>query len=103
MNLLDVTALVPGASPAPPPGAATVGFRPEDADIAGGADGGLRLEAVVEGVEPVGAESFLYCGTTGKRIVVRVAGRSAHELGERLAVVAPASKLHWFDSQGRRV
>ena len=87
-----------------PAGAVTLGFRPEDADVAGnGSSGGLRLDATVEGVEPVGAESFLYCSTAGNRVVVRVAGRSSHQLGEKLAIAAPAAKLHWFDKDGRRV
>ncbi len=84
-----------------PQGATTVGFRPEDADIASGRSHGLRLEAVVQGVEPVGAESFLYCSAVGERLVVRVGGRSTHELGEKLAI--SASKLHWFDAAGKRV
>ena len=38
--------------------------------------GALALDAEVEAVEPVGAESFLYCAAAGSRIVVRVrAGR----------------------------
>ena len=84
-----------------PQGATTVGFRPEDADIASGRSHGLRLEAVVQGVEPVGAESFLYCSAVGERLVVRVGGRSTHELGEKLAI--STSKLHWFDATGKRV
>jgi sn-glycerol 3-phosphate transport system ATP-binding protein len=84
-----------------PHNAVMLGFRPEDADIAGGRTHGLRLEAIVQGVEPVGAESFLYCDAGGARIVVRVAGRSSHEIGEKLAVAT--SKLHWFDAAGKRI
>jgi sn-glycerol 3-phosphate transport system ATP-binding protein len=89
-----------------PAGAATIGFRPEDADIGSGADvpsDALVLPASVEAVEPVGAESFLHCQAGGGRIVVRVAGRTRVGVGDRLRVVAVAAKLHWFDQAGKRI
>jgi sn-glycerol 3-phosphate transport system ATP-binding protein len=89
-----------------PAGAVTIGFRPEDADIAFGTDvpsDALVLPATVEAVEPVGAESFLHCLAGGGRIVVRVAGRAKAGVGDRLRVVAMAAKLHWFDQAGKRV
>ncbi len=95
-----------GAAPTAsgPAGAETVGFRPEDAHVGHAAgEGGLRLEAEVEAVEPVGAESFLYCRAAGQRIVVRVNGRTAQQPGDRLTVTTPASKLHWFGADGKRV
>ncbi|MCG7504485.1 sn-glycerol-3-phosphate import ATP-binding protein UgpC [Mesorhizobium retamae] len=87
-----------------PAHAATLGFRPEDADvISEGTTGSLKLSATVEAVEPVGAESFLYCAAAGGRIVVRVSGRAAAKPGDQLKVMVPAGKLHWFDSTGKRV
>ncbi|MGI6851302.1 sn-glycerol-3-phosphate ABC transporter ATP-binding protein UgpC [Mesorhizobium sp. 1B3] len=84
--------------------AATIGFRPEDAEVdAASAGNGLALDATVEGIEPVGAESFLYCGTPGGRIVLRVPGRAAAQPGDRLHVSVDASKLHWFDEGGKRI
>jgi len=111
MNLLPLAsgggALGDGsAMPEGPAGAATIGFRPEDAGVVAGAptsSGDLAIGATVEGVEPVGAESFLYCAAGGQKIVVRVAGRATAEPGDRLAVVAKADKLHWFDAAGKRV
>ncbi|ESX92898.1 sn-glycerol-3-phosphate import ATP-binding protein UgpC [Mesorhizobium sp. LNJC405B00] len=89
-----------------PAKAATLGFRPEDADVTFGAEapsGALILPAAVEAVEPVGAESFLHCAAGGNRIVVRVAGRATAKPGDQLRVVARAEKLHWFDNAGKRV
>ena len=86
--------------------AATFGFRPEDADVAFGRTcrpARWRCDAEVEAVEPVGAESFLYCAAAGSRIVVRVAGRALAKPGDRLRVIARAEKLHWFDGAGKRV
>jgi len=106
MNLLTIAdgklgdgSAVPSGAPA---SAAIIGFRPEDVDITGHGEKGLELSATVEGVEPVGAESFLYCTAGGQRVVVRVAGRSTQESGDRLTITAPAAKLHWFDKSGRR-
>jgi sn-glycerol 3-phosphate transport system ATP-binding protein len=89
-----------------PAGAATIGFRPEDAEVTHSGDtpaDALALDADVEAVEPVGAESFLYCAAAGSRIVVRVSGRAGAVPGDRLRVIARAEKLHWFDAEGRRV
>ncbi|MET0576789.1 MAG: sn-glycerol-3-phosphate import ATP-binding protein UgpC [Mesorhizobium sp.] len=100
--LADGTAITATA----PAGAAQLGFRPEDVDVAIGALAsvdGISLPAVVEGVEPVGAESFLYCAAGGQKIVVRVSGRSAANPGDALKVVAKPEKLHWFDSSGKRL
>jgi len=91
---------------AAPAKAITLGFRPEDADVAADGDapaGSLVLPATVEAVEPVGAESFLYCAAAGGRIVVRVSGRATAQPGDALRVVAKADRLHWFDSAGKRV
>jgi sn-glycerol 3-phosphate transport system ATP-binding protein len=91
---------------AAPANAATLGFRPEDADVAAGGDvpaGALVVPATVEAVEPVGAESFLHCAAAGGHIVVRVSGRASAQPGDTLRVVAKADKLHWFDQAGKRV
>lgn len=111
MNLLPLrSGQLEGAVtlPAVPANAATLGFRPEDCEVRAEADGiasdgALRLMAKVEGVEPVGAESFLYCQAAGGRIVVRVPGRTAVQPGDQLPVFARREKLHFFGSDGKRV
>jgi sn-glycerol 3-phosphate transport system ATP-binding protein len=107
LSLVDGSAVGAGVAPAAAsPAAAMLGFRPEDADVAFGPDipvDALSLAAEVEAVEPVGAESFLYCASAGTRIVVRVSGRALAKPGDRLRVIARAEKLHWFDADGKRV
>jgi sn-glycerol 3-phosphate transport system ATP-binding protein len=114
MNLMKLTrganniAFANGAHVAvsAPARAAILGFRPEDADAAPSTDtlqDGLALPAVVEAVEPVGSESFLYCSAAGSRIVVRVPGRASANPGDRLQVTTGREKLHWFDEAGKRV
>jgi sn-glycerol 3-phosphate transport system ATP-binding protein len=100
--MLTDGSLVPFA----PQAAAILGFRPEDADVTHGAEapeGALAIPAAVEAVEPVGAESFLYCAAAGTRIIVRVHGRATARPGDQLRVVVRAEKLHWFDQAGKRV
>lgn len=87
-----------------PRGAATTGLRPEDAVVGAPSTGDvLSLDAGIEGIEPVGAESLHYCGTPGGRIVLRVPGRTAVQPGDRLHVSEDASKLHWSDEAGKRI
>ncbi|MGB3451109.1 MAG: TOBE domain-containing protein, partial [Giesbergeria sp.] len=88
----------------PPAAAATLGFRPEDAIVAK-VEGkrGLVLPAVVEAVEPVGAESFLHCAAAGGRVLVRVSGRATARPGDKLDITASPDKIHWFDAAGKRV
>jgi sn-glycerol 3-phosphate transport system ATP-binding protein len=107
MNMMAVNsgeAASGGTARSAPAGAITVGFRPEDVVVSRegeGALGGVSFAATVEGVEPVGAESFLYCDTGGHKIVVRVSGRATAQPGNRITV--SATKLHFFDKDGRRV
>jgi sn-glycerol 3-phosphate transport system ATP-binding protein len=106
MNLLALADGGARSTATPPAGAVTLGFRPEDADAAHDLEtpsGALVLPAVVEAVEPVGAESFLHCAVGSDRIIVRVAGRAMAKPGDRLQVIALAEKLHWFDQAGKRV
>jgi sn-glycerol 3-phosphate transport system ATP-binding protein len=105
MNLLPLDQGFAFAGKAPS-AAATLGFRPEDAAISAGPDagaGGLALDATVEAVEPVGAESFLYCAAAGSRVIVRVPGRALSQPGAALSLAVRPEKLHWFDASGRRV
>jgi sn-glycerol 3-phosphate transport system ATP-binding protein len=105
MNLLPMSAgALPGAKvDGTPAGAATLGFRPEDMGLEASPDTALRLDATVDAVEPVGAESFLYAATSSGRIIVRVPGRAVTGPGERIPVTVPRSKLHFFDGAGKRL
>ncbi|MFI0842822.1 sn-glycerol-3-phosphate ABC transporter ATP-binding protein UgpC [Mesorhizobium sp. IMUNJ 23232] len=103
MNLLPVAALPDSSGVTVPAGAATLGFRPEDALVQSGAAGALALEVMVEGVEPVGAESFIHCLLADNRLILRAPGRTAIAPGDRMSVGVEAAKLHWFNAAGRRL
>jgi sn-glycerol 3-phosphate transport system ATP-binding protein len=106
MNLLQLSGggvLAGAAAENAPAGATTLGFRPEDITLEAVSDGPLRLDAVVDAVEPVGAESFLYAATNSDRIIVRVSGRAVTSPGERIAIAVPRAKQHFFDAAGKRL
>jgi sn-glycerol 3-phosphate transport system ATP-binding protein len=86
-----------------PNGAVTLGFRPEDATVGGTNGAGLALSAMVDAVEPVGAESFLYSTAAGRPVIVRVTGRGTSAPGDRIDVSITPEKLHFFGSDGRRL
>ena len=99
------------------PGDAILGVRPEDFAMAGPAHGGLALELVIDAIERVGAETFVY-GTRARdgagptvsakpgelppgEIIVRLPGEAAPAVGERIRVTAARDKLHLFSADGR--
>ena len=78
-----------------------MGIRPEDIYVAGsphvpvpGADTDLLLEVV----EPMGNEIFIYARSLDHLIVARVAPQRLPEPGETLKLAFDTSKLHFFDA-----
>ncbi len=85
----------------------TIGIRPEHLEVvtAPGEGEGLHLEASVNVLEPVGAESYLYSSFAdgGDEILVRVSSHARHEPGEKLYLRAAPENVHYFDAEtGRR-
>ncbi|MEC9403375.1 MAG: sn-glycerol-3-phosphate import ATP-binding protein UgpC [Pseudomonadota bacterium] len=86
----------------------TIGIRPEHLEVvtAPGEGEGLHLEASVNVLEPVGAESYLYSSFAdgGDGILVRVSSHARHEPGEKLYLRAAPENVHYFDAEtGRRI
>jgi sn-glycerol 3-phosphate transport system ATP-binding protein len=105
MNLLPLSDGMLAGAPVPlsPADATTIGFRPEDVTVGDALVEMLRLDAVVEAVEPVGAESFLYCSGPAGKMIVRVPGRTATLPEAPITIAVPPSKLHFFNGDGKRV
>ena len=99
------------------PGDATLGIRPEDFSLTGAASQALTLELMVDAIERVGAETYVY-GTRPRadggptvsvrpgelppgEIIVRLPGEAAPAIGERIRVSALRDKLHLFSPDGR--
>jgi sn-glycerol 3-phosphate transport system ATP-binding protein len=94
-----------------------LGIRPEDFVISGEAiAGGIALDLMVEAIERVGAETFIY-GTRRNEmqgvaanpgelppgeVIVRIPGAIAPAIGERIRATAPRDKLHLFSADGRQ-
>jgi multiple sugar transport system ATP-binding protein len=83
---------------------ATVGFRPESAELTG-ADDGLPVEVVV--VEDLGADTFAHgrldvdLRSAGPEdlITVRVDGRMPPARGDRIGLRVPTDRLHVFSTR----
>jgi multiple sugar transport system ATP-binding protein len=85
-------------SGSPPPGAATLGFRPEHATLVEqGTDGSLAGEVYV--VEPLGNETLVAIKVGDDLFNVRVAAGYDAPIGTRCGVQPTAGHLHLFDPQ----
>ncbi len=80
----------------------TLGVRPEDIYVAGGArpatataQATLRLEAV----EPMGNEIFLHAKGADQEISARVAPQAIPEAGQPVTLAFDAAKVHFFDAE----
>jgi ABC-type sugar transport system ATPase subunit len=98
----DFALRVPGTG-APPAGAATLGARPEDLQLAAGPE--ATFSATVRVVEPIGSELYLHLETpAGARVVTRVAADTQVGVDERVGVAIPPAKVHLFrDDTGARI
>lgn len=75
-----------------------LGIRPESCDIAPKDAGADSFQAVVEVVEPVGAETYLYVQTGANTLVCRSHEAVDHAAaGHRMKFRMDASKAHLFD------
>jgi multiple sugar transport system ATP-binding protein len=74
-----------------------VGVRPES--FATRADGGL--DCVIDLVEELGSESYLYCtadGVPGTPVVARTEGLSASSRGDSVSLTPMPASTHLFDA-----
>ncbi len=74
-----------------------LGVRPEHI-VFGNGGGETTHEAEVELVEPMGAETVIWCRIAGQPLSVRVEGESAIKAGERLPVSFPTGRINIFDA-----
>jgi sn-glycerol 3-phosphate transport system ATP-binding protein len=77
----------------------TLGLRPEH--IALVRDTGL--EARVDGIEYLGADSLITCRVAGRPVAVRVAGRVGLSRGDTTHLAWVRGAQHFFGSGGKRV
>ncbi len=84
----------------------TLGLRPEDIHLTGpGAFAGTKVKVMVEVVEPMGNEIYVYFSTppNGGQYVARVNSSKEPPVGKPLELVFDLSKAHFFDKQTEKV
>jgi multiple sugar transport system ATP-binding protein len=77
-----------------------IGIRPEDIYLAGAVpapDGALAVAAVVDAVEPMGNEIFVYARAGGQDLVARVAPQRPPVPDEAVRLLFDTQKMHFFD------
>ena len=85
-------------------GQVTLGIRPEHL-VTGAAAGLAAIDAGIELVEPMGADSLVWCRTaTGTAFSIRLPGDTVVRKGERLRANVPTASLSLFDATtGQRI
>jgi multiple sugar transport system ATP-binding protein len=80
------------------------GIRPEKMGVSRGTMGtnGSNIEAMVEVVERIGAETFLYLGRGKQSLVARVAGGEHAKVNEKLALTFEMNGARFFDPATER-
>ncbi|MDT7838251.1 ABC transporter ATP-binding protein [Aquabacterium sp. OR-4] len=80
----------------------SVGLRPESIVVQ--AAGSTPVEASVELIEALGAETLVYARTpAGAQFAARQNSRSTLRPGERVSLTLDTRQAHWFDTAGRVV
>jgi multiple sugar transport system ATP-binding protein len=80
-----------------PRGEVEVGVRPEHVVVGGGHPD--PIDAEVELVEPMGAETIVWCQVAGQNFAVRVEGETTIRAGARLPLALPPERLNVFDAK----
>ncbi|EMA05591.1 carbohydrate ABC transporter ATP-binding protein, CUT1 family [Haloarcula vallismortis] len=85
-----------------PEGEYTLGVRPEDFVAE---DAGAYIETVVDVVEPMGSDNFLYLETANgsKEVVARVDSEYRPKRGDEIALGFHTEDMHLFGPDGKRV
>ncbi|HEU5395310.1 MAG TPA: sn-glycerol-3-phosphate ABC transporter ATP-binding protein UgpC [Candidatus Methylomirabilis sp.] len=81
----------------------TFGIRPEDIAAAGATDGRPTFEAVVEVVEPLGAEILLNMRAGTDALTARVEPSLAVRAQDRIRLALAEDKMHFFDPESEQV
>ncbi|RVV99285.1 ABC transporter ATP-binding protein [Mesobaculum littorinae] len=105
MNVVEVTTgegryTLPGGRGGAWTGSAAsrLGVRPEDVTIAAPGEG--QLDATVDVLEYLGADTFVILDTAVGRLTVRADGASDLRPGQEIGLVFDETRLHFFDDAG---
>jgi multiple sugar transport system ATP-binding protein len=82
----------------------TLGIRPEDLRVGSGADSSdLSFDAVVDVVEPLGAEILLDVAVAGQSVVCRVEPTVKARAHDKIRMAFVPERIHFFDSKTEAV
>ncbi len=82
--------------------AVNVGIRPEHIEV--GAPGSGMLDVTVDVLEYLGADTYLIVdGGASGQMTVRVDGDTNVKEGDRIGLIAPTERLHFFDASGQAI
>ncbi len=82
----------------------TLGIRPEDLRVGSGADSSdLSFDAVVDVVEPLGAEILLDVTVAGQSVVCRVEPTVKARAHDKIRMAFVPERIHFFDSKTEAV
>ena len=99
MNVFDASAAPRLSAKA---GAAKAGIRPEHITIGGEGEG--IMDGTVDVLEYLGADTFLIVdGGPAGQLTVRTDGDTTVKEGQRIGIVAPEDRLHFFDEAGQAI
>ena len=81
-----------------------LGIRPEDLEESPDQTSmpGGTMQAMIEVVEPMGSEIYLYLNLDGQPITARVSARSAPAVNTTHTLAVNTRNLHFFDSETER-
>ncbi|MGA7614437.1 MAG: sn-glycerol-3-phosphate ABC transporter ATP-binding protein UgpC [Thermoanaerobaculia bacterium] len=103
MVSMGVTLPAPANLPAGSGREIKLGVRPEHVLLAA-ADSPVRLEAVVEMVEPLGHQSIVHTSVDGTRLVAALPAEVLPRSGDRIGLTFDAHAFHLFDAAtGERI
>jgi sn-glycerol 3-phosphate transport system ATP-binding protein len=80
-------------------GGGMLGVRPEDMRL----EGGGALEATVDSIEYLGADSLVAATAEAQPVLVRVPGRASVRAGEKVRIAWDSQHEHRFDHNGGRL
>ena len=84
----------------------TLGIRPEDiydADFAYGAQNPASIESIIEVVEPLGNEIFLYLKTEMNTFIARISAHTTPPVGHKIKILIDMNKVHFFETNTENI
>ena len=76
-----------------------LGIRPENFKISEGQpDSTFTIKAVVDAVEPMGSETYIYLNCGRMKMIVRDSGETLYQTGSQVNLLPDPAKLHFFNA-----